>query len=66
MRRTIASEEGAVRDDLADRLELARVDLAGAHQVAYDVVELCGRVHPEVAVVDLGMPGDLLPQWQAP
>jgi DNA-binding NarL/FixJ family response regulator len=34
-------------------------DVVGTGATAYDVVELCGRIHPQVAVVDLVMPGDV-------
>jgi DNA-binding NarL/FixJ family response regulator len=34
-------------------------EVVGTGATAYDVVELCGRIHPQVAVVDLSMPGDV-------
>jgi DNA-binding NarL/FixJ family response regulator len=34
-------------------------EVVGTGTTAYDVVELCGQIHPEVVIVDLGMPGDV-------
>ena len=34
-------------------------DVVGTGTTAHDVVELCHRTHPQVAIVDLSMPGDV-------
>jgi DNA-binding NarL/FixJ family response regulator len=34
-------------------------DVVGTGKTAYDIVELCRQTHPQVAIVDLGLAGDV-------
>jgi DNA-binding NarL/FixJ family response regulator len=54
----IADDNAAVRETLEEMLERASdVSVVGTAEAAEATIEACSRLHPDVALVDVNMPG---------